>query len=126
VVTAAGKVTADKVTAVKATPDKPAGRGRRGRADRSPAQPRTTRPVEVVAVEASRPAPDGGAPTPKGRLARRRAAKRAAERAEAEAQLRRLMEREATTMNKREREHVDWVKHLVSLPDDPTLTTRQK
>ena len=78
--------------------------------------PRTARPAEVVAVEA----------LPKGRRARRRAAKLAAERAAAEERLMRQIEREATTMNKREREHVDWVKHLVSLPNDPTLTTRQK
>ena len=70
----------------------------------------------MVAVEA----------LPKGRRANRRAAKLAAERAAADERLTRQIEREAITMNKREREHVDWVKHLVSLPNDPTLTTRQK
>lgn len=29
-------------------------------------------------------------------------------------------------LRKREREHVDWVKHLVSIPPDPTLLTREK
>jgi hypothetical protein len=36
------------------------------------------------------------------------------------------MERDAKAMGKREREHVDWVQHLISLPDDPTLVSRQK
>ncbi len=125
-------------------PAKPSKSRRRGKAD-APASappvraepvrhakkdmPRTTRPAEVVAVAATQPslgATSAAAPEPKGRRARRRAARLAAERAEIQARLDRQMERDAKAMGKREREHVDWVKHLVSLPDDPTLTTRRK
>jgi hypothetical protein len=70
---------------------------------------------------------DAAPPEPKGRRARKRAAKLAAERAEEQARLEKLRERDAKVLaGKREREHVDWVQHLISLPNDPTLTTRQK
>lgn len=38
----------------------------------------------------------------------------------------RRLNRETKRLGKREREHVDWVKHLVSIPPDPTLLTREK
>jgi hypothetical protein len=63
---------------------------------------------------------------PKGRLARRRAERLAAERAEQQARLAAQLERDETTMGKREREHVAWVQRLVEMPADPTLTTRDK
>jgi hypothetical protein len=88
--------------------------------------PRTSRPAEVVAVEATRPSPAAEPGEIRGRRARRRAAKLARERAEWEAREAKLREEDARTMGKREREHVDWVERLVSLPDDPSLITRQK
>jgi len=38
----------------------------------------------------------------------------------------RRLDRDTQRLGKREREHVDWVKHLVSIPPDPTLLTREK
>ena len=38
----------------------------------------------------------------------------------------RRLDRDTKRLGKREREHVDWVKHLVSIPPDPTLLTRDK
>jgi hypothetical protein len=91
-----------------------------------PGLPRTARPAEVVAVRSSRQTPREEPDRPLSRRERRRAAKIAAEQAEEQARMERQMERDAKTMGKREREHVDWVKELVNVPVDPTLTTRQK
>jgi protein subunit release factor B len=60
------------------------------------------------------------------RRERRRAAKLAAARAEEAARLAKQMAEEEKSIDKREREHIDWVKHLTSVPVDPTLLTRQK
>jgi hypothetical protein len=92
--------------------------------------PRTARPAEVVAVQSSGKSPaTGSGPEPKGRLARRRAAKLAERRAAAEAAAaarEERLSRRAKELDKREKEHVDWVQNLVNLPADPTLTTRQR
>jgi hypothetical protein len=88
--------------------------------------PRTVRPAEVVAVKATKPSPAAEPAPPKGRRARRRAAKLAAIRAEEEARLAKQRERDAKAMDSREREHVEWLQRLSSLPDDPTLVTRKK
>jgi len=60
------------------------------------------------------------------RRARRRAAKLAAAQAEEAARLAKQMAEEEKSIGKREREHIDWVKHLTEVPVDPTLLTRQK
>jgi hypothetical protein len=88
--------------------------------------PRTTRPAEVVAVQATKPSPAAEPALPKGRRARRRALKLAAIRAEEEARLAKQRERDAKAMGSREREHVEWLQRLSTLPDDPTLVTRKK
>jgi len=88
--------------------------------------PRTARPAEVVAVSSSRQAPAAEPERPMTRRERRRAAKLAAEQAEERARLERQLERDAEKMGQGEREHVDWVKELVNVPVDPTLTTRRK
>jgi hypothetical protein len=88
--------------------------------------PRTIRPAEVVAVQATKPSPAAEPALPKGRRARRRAQKLAAIRAEEEARLAKQRERDAKTMGSREREHVEWLQRLSNLPDDPTLVTRKK
>jgi hypothetical protein len=98
--------------------------------------PRTAKPAEVVAVSVA-------SKGTRGRRAQRRAAKLAekvaAEEAALAARQARLRRRSEKAMgvgeelgdaeqelNKREKEHVDWVQHLISLPNDPTLTTRNK
>jgi hypothetical protein len=92
--------------------------------------PRTAKPAEVVAAELSPPSP-AAEPTVQrtSRRAKRRAAREAervaAEQAAIAAREARL-DRRAPALDKREREHVDWVKHLVSLPNDPTLASREK
>jgi hypothetical protein len=88
--------------------------------------PRTARPAQVVAVEPSRPSPDAEPERPMSRRERRRAAKLAAARAEEAARRAKQMAEEEKSIGKREREHIDWVKHLTSVPVDPTLLTRQK
>jgi len=88
--------------------------------------PRTARPAQVVAVEPSRPSADAEPERPMSRRERRRAAKLAAARAEEAARLAKQMAEEEKSIDKREREHIDWVKHLTSVPVDPTLLTRQK
>jgi hypothetical protein len=80
----------------------------------------------VLAVQATRPSSDAEPGAPTGRRARRRAAKLAAARAQEEARLAKQIALEEKAMGKREREHVDWVKHLTSIPDDPTLVSRKK
>ncbi len=106
---------AAKPAATKKTRAKPA----RAKPAPAPAKPSTT-----AAPAQSAPAADTG--MPKGRRARRRAAKIAAMVAEEQARRAKQLELDEKTMGKREREHVDWVKHLTSIPADPTLTTRQK
>jgi hypothetical protein len=90
--------------------------------------PRTAKPAQVVAVEASQPSV-APAVQPTGRRAKRRAA-REAERVAAEqtaiAARDARRDRRAPALDKRELEHVDWVQHLISLPNDPTLTSRDK
>jgi hypothetical protein len=88
--------------------------------------PRTARPAEVVAVRSSRKSTPSEPERALSRRERRRAAKLAAEQAEEQARLERQLERDAKTMGRREQEHVDWVKDLVNVPVDPTLTSRQK
>ena len=88
--------------------------------------PRTARPAQVIAVEPSRPSPDAEPERPMSRRERRRAAKLAAARAEEAARLAKQMAEEEKSIGKREREHIDWVKHLTEVPVDPTLLTRQK
>jgi hypothetical protein len=88
--------------------------------------PRTARPAQVVAVQASKPSSAAESTVKMGRRAKRRAARLAAERAAEEERLARQREREEKTMGRREREHVEWFQRLSALPDDPTLTTRKK